>query len=125
PSSFASGVYISNVTRGEGLQISRLSKGFSSSKAADLTVTVTADEAIARDEYFELTVKPMPGKKVSVKELMIKIRRTAGGGQKLQLAYQLNKETLVKIRSEISVPQAANGVFLNPISLADIAEFQN
>ncbi|GEM_PF-2556468 len=125
PSSFASGVYVSKVTRGEGLQISRLSKGFSSSKAADLAVTVTADEAIARDEYLEFIVRPMPGKKVSVKELMIKIRRTAGGGQKLQLAYQLNKETLVKIGSEISVPQVANGVFLNPISLADIAEFQN
>jgi HKD family nuclease len=128
PATYSSGMLGSKLTRGSGLVYNALTKGFSSAKANNLgtgVLTTNLTEAKDRNEYYEFSVKPLPGKAISLSEISAKIRRTANGSSKIQWTYILNSGAVTNIGSEISVNSTADGYYLAPIDVSNIADLQD
>jgi hypothetical protein len=127
PATYSSGMLGSKLARGGGLVYNALTKGFSSAKA-DLgagILTTNLTEAKARNEYYEFSVKPLPGKAISLSEISAKIRRTTNGSSKIQWAYILNSGTVTDIGSEINVNTTSSGYYLDPVDVSNIADLQD
>ncbi|WP_299568147.1 phospholipase D-like domain-containing protein [uncultured Pedobacter sp.] len=128
-STYAAGLFPSVISRGSGLVLSRLAKGFSSSKAVledPDARTTSIQEAITRNEYFELAIQVKPGKKISISNLSAIIRRTGGGSSKAQWAYVINGANPVLLGDGvIDVPVYTSGGAIDEINVSGVAELQN
>nr|WP_162143089.1 phospholipase D-like domain-containing protein [Pedobacter glucosidilyticus] len=127
PTTYSSGMLSSKITRGSGLLYFALSKGFSSVKV-DLgsgILTTTLNEAKDRNEYYEFSIKPLPGKSISLSEISAKIRRTANGATKMQWTYILNGGPVTNVGSEINVNTTSTGYYLDPINVSNIVYLQD
>ncbi|WP_304064097.1 phospholipase D-like domain-containing protein [Pedobacter glucosidilyticus] len=127
PATYSSGMLSSKLARGSGLVYNVLTKGFSSAKA-DLGVgvlTTNLTEAKDRNEYYEFSIKPLPGKSVSLSEISAKIRRTANGATKMQWTYILNGGPVTNVGSEINVNTTSSGYYLAPVDVSNIADLQD
>jgi HKD family nuclease len=127
PATYSSGMLGSKIARGNGLVYNVLTKGFSSAKV-DLgsgILTTTLTEAKDRNEYYEFSVKPLPGKAISLSEISAKIRRTSNGSSKIQWTYILNSGPITNIGSEISVNSTTAGYYLDPVDVSNIADLQD
>ena len=121
-----SGLFPSLLKRGAGLVYGGLAKGFSSSKATTPS-TLTADitEAISRNEYFEIDIKPALGKKVSIAEISAVVRKSAGGSFKMQWAYVKDGGTPVLLGEFIILAAVTTGQVMEPLMVSDINGLQN
>ncbi|QEK52289.1 T9SS type A sorting domain-containing protein [Pedobacter aquae] len=127
PATYLSGMLGSKIARGSGLVYNVLTKGFSSAKA-DLgsgVLTTTFTEAKDRNEYYEFSVKPLPGKAISLSEISAKIRRTSNGSSKIQWTYILNGGAITNIGSEIGVNSTTEGYYLAPVNVSNIIDLQD
>jgi hypothetical protein len=116
-------IVASNLTRGVGINVSALARGFS---ANSFDVGATKIDAINNNEYFAFSITPNSGYKAYLSTLDVRLRRSGTTAPNMFIwRYSFDGINFFDIGTDIAFTSTADGVNQTQINLTAIPGLQN
>ena len=113
---------ISTLSRGNGISPTALVRGFSANSWGD---SATKINAVSNNEYFEFSINPKIGYKVSLSTLDATLRRSSTGPNVYIWKYSTDGNTFTDIGIDMNFTSTADGVAQPQINLSGLSTLQN